>query len=481
VMQEHLSTFLANVEARSHAAQCQNDLPRYVRSELEGFMSCGILASGFCRVVCQSCKQGSLVAYSCKARAVCPSCTGRRMSELAAHLADHVLPDVPIRQWVLSLPYKVRYLFARHSDLCREARGIFARAVQSFYCRRARDEGIALGRCGSVVHTQRFDSALRLDVHWHGLFLDGVYTGFEPTRPLAFHAASALTDSEVEWLVRHIRTLITGHLQRRGYLDEDAALVDESADELDELATHQAASIQGLIPFGDRSGQLALLFGEPPENPRPRPTKKLCADDEGYSLHAAVRNSELQTARRDQLCRYIARPALAQDRLAIASDGSIVYRFRRRWRNGKQAVVMDPMTFLSRLAAQIPPPRIHVLSYYGVLAPAASRRDEIVPGAGQADESVDCGSRHESSPTTNQDPKDTQRKRFRPERLTWAELIKRTWLVDLLRCPCGGKRKVLAMVFNPASIERILVHLGLPHLPPQRAPPRHAPSELPFE
>ena len=213
----------------------------------------------------------------------------------------------------------------------------------------------------------------------------------------------------------------------------------------------------------------------------PSPTKKLCADDEGYSLHAAVRNSELQTARREQLCQYIARPALAQDRLAIASDGSIVYRFKRRWRNGKQAVVMDPVTFLSRLAAQIPPPRIHVVSYYGVLAAAASRRDEIVPEPGETDELVDCGARHGSSPTADPDPKDPQRKRSRPERLTWAELVKRTWLVDLLRCPCGGKRKVLAMVLNRDSIERILVHLGLPHLPPQRAPPRQAPAELPFE
>ena len=136
-------------------------------------MDCGILARGFLRVFCPSCRQSALVAYSCKSRAVCPCCTGRRMAEVAAHVVDHVFPEVPVRQWVLSLPHRVRYLLARHPKLCREVRGIFARSVQSFYSRRARAEGHAGGRCGSVVQIQRSDSALRLDVHMHGLFLDG--------------------------------------------------------------------------------------------------------------------------------------------------------------------------------------------------------------------------------------------------------------------------------------------------------------------
>ena len=66
--------------------------------------------------------------------------------------------------------------------------------------------------------------------------------------------------------------------------------------------------------------------------------------------------------------------------VASAVDSLILYRFRKAWRNGKTAVVMDPMTFLSRLAAQVPPRRFQMLSHYGVLGPAAARRDEIVPG-----------------------------------------------------------------------------------------------------
>jgi len=479
VMQAQLSTFLAMADARAHAAPCGSSLPRHVRREFTRFMDCGILARGFCRVFCPDCGQSELVAYSCKARSVCPSCTGRRMAEVAAHLVDHVFPEVPVRQWVLSLPHRVRYLLARHPALCRDVRGIFARAVHSFYSRRANAQDHPGGRSGSVVQVQRFDSTIRLDVHFHGLFLDGVYTGFDsPGRPLAFHPAENLTDDEVDWLVRHIRALTSGHLRRRGYLDDHAALVDESADDLDEMSTHQAAAVQGLIPFGPRAGQHVPLFGEAPEGTPRRPYKRLCADYDGYSLHAAVRIAAGNTARLERIIRYIARPLLAGDRLSVASDGSIVYRFRKPWRDGKRAVVMDPMTFISRLSAQVPPPRFHVLSYYGVLAPAASCRDQIVPGHCDEQEPPRCcrGNSRAKTPTTDARP----RMRPRPERLAWAELVQRVWLEDILRCCCGGRRRVLAMVCNPDSIERVLRHLGLPHAAPVRAPPRPLPASLPF-
>ena len=182
----------------------------------------------------------------------------------------------------------MRYLLARHPVLCREVRGIFVRSVHSFYRRGAKTRAHPLGRSGSVVQLQRFDSALRTDLHFHALTLDGVYTGFQqPGRPLTFHPAADLTDDEVDWLVRHIKALITAHLRRRGYLDDQAALIGESEDGLDEMGTHRAAAVQGLIPFGPRSGQRVQLFGDAPEAPPPRPYKKLCADLDGYSLHAS--------------------------------------------------------------------------------------------------------------------------------------------------------------------------------------------------
>ena len=186
-----------------------------------------------------------------------------------------------------------------------------------------------------------------LDIHFHGLFLDGVYTGFETRQPLRFQPANRLSDDDVASQVRHMAVLITSHLRRRGYLDEDLNLIDESGEELGEQATHQAAAVQGLIPFGPQAGCQALLFGEELRTPpAARTKKKLCADTAGYSLHAAIRVGESARGRLEKLARYLARPCLSQDRLSIAKNGHIVYRFRKAWRNGKTAVVLDPMTFL---------------------------------------------------------------------------------------------------------------------------------------
>ena len=79
-------------------------MPDFVKAEFDAFLECGILAHGFLRLRCADCAHEKLVAFSCKRRGFCPSCGARRMAETAAHLVDHVIPRVPVRQWVLSFP-----------------------------------------------------------------------------------------------------------------------------------------------------------------------------------------------------------------------------------------------------------------------------------------------------------------------------------------------------------------------------------------
>ncbi|NOT31848.1 MAG: hypothetical protein HOP15_15490, partial [Planctomycetes bacterium] len=57
---------------------------------------------------------------------------------------------------------------------------------------------------------------------------------------------------------------------------------------------------------------------------------------------------------------------------------------RRHWKDGTSAVAFDPLDFIARLAALVPRPRAHLLTYHGVLAPAAEWRDWIVPGGGRS-------------------------------------------------------------------------------------------------
>ena len=79
---------------------------------MRAYLSCGVLACGFLRLQCESCGKDRLLPLSCKGRSVCPSCGGRRMVDTAAHLVDRVFPRVPVRQWVLSLPFALRYRLA---------------------------------------------------------------------------------------------------------------------------------------------------------------------------------------------------------------------------------------------------------------------------------------------------------------------------------------------------------------------------------
>jgi len=103
-VREHLATFLVEAEERSPTGL---GMPRFVREEFERYLRCGILAHGFARVHCGACGHDLLVAFSCKNRGICPSCSARRMHDTAMHLTERVLPHVPVRQWVLSLPRHV--------------------------------------------------------------------------------------------------------------------------------------------------------------------------------------------------------------------------------------------------------------------------------------------------------------------------------------------------------------------------------------
>ena len=160
VVQENLETFLQMTEGDPN----RRGLPEYVKREFQEYLRCGILANGFLRLQCTSCKHERLVAFSCKGRGFCPSCGGRRMAERAAHLVDHVFPTVPVRQWVLSLPHRLRYQLAWNHDLCRAVVGVYVRTVLGFLRHVARQAGVRDGRGGAVAIVQRFGGAMNLHV-----------------------------------------------------------------------------------------------------------------------------------------------------------------------------------------------------------------------------------------------------------------------------------------------------------------------------
>jgi len=240
---------LAQVEAQTGAS-----LPQFVRDEFDAFLQCGILAHGFLRLRCGECAHEKLVA--CKRRGICPSCGARRMEETAAHLVDHVIPRVPVRQWVLSFPIALRILFAAHPQLLSGVLRIVHRVIGGFLVKQARLKRGAADT-GAVTLIQRFGSAANLNIHLHCVVLDGVYRISEGVS--VFHPALAPSGDELEALLLRIIRRILRSLIRTGHLIEEQGMSYlAEVDSQSALTPLQAAACTYRIALGPRAGQKVL-------------------------------------------------------------------------------------------------------------------------------------------------------------------------------------------------------------------------------
>jgi hypothetical protein len=504
----------------TQARERDRPVPRFVERELRAYLGCGILARGFVRVHCDACGCDRLVAFSCKGRGFCPSCGGRRMAETAAHLVDRVLPEVPVRQWVLSLPFALRYRLAYDARLASAVLALFVRSVFASLRRRARRTwGVQRPQCGAVTFVQRFGGALNLNVHFHSLLLDGVYALDADGSP-RFHPLPPPTDAEVERVTRQVAKKLVRLLERRGlHPDADPADADPLPTDQPLLAALYAASVAGRVATGPRAGKPVQRLGDRIDvEDLPVSKGECCANVGGVSLHANVAVPARDRRRLERLCRYVARPPVATDRLSRLTDGRIVYRLKHRWRDGTTHVVFEPLELLEKLAALVPPPRFHLVRYHGILAPCAGARDHVVP-AGRVSRTWPCpGVRtpttptreiaapargesvhlaHATAPSRTVRGADTagvdsnpgvapetdapdldEMPRHTPRRLSWAELMRRVFAIDVLECPnCGGPMRILAAIHPPETTRAMLECLELPSRAPPTGPARSEEAE----
>ena len=230
----------------------------------------------------------------------------------------------------------------------------------------------------------------------------------------------------------------------------------------------------------------------------------LCAEVDGFSLHAGAWVAARDREKLEKLCRYAARPAVAESRLVELADGRIAYTLKKRWKDGTTAVVMTKDVLMERLCALVPKPRKHLVTYHGVLAPAAGLRSQVVPKREVADGEGADGCNHGtgdaaatvSAPLSANGEDAAFRRRQLQRRLRerlrvphgggkrrggrrrypWAELLMRVFGIDVLLCPhCSGTRRVLAAIHDPDAVRKVLGSLGLsaevPELAACRAPP----------
>jgi hypothetical protein len=196
------------------------------------------------------------------------------------------------------------------------------------------------------------------------------------------------------------------------------------------------------------------------------------------NVHAGTAIDGRDRKRLQRLCRYIARPAISQERLTLLPDGRLHYAMKKTFRDGTCELVFDPLSFIGRLVALIPAPRFHRLRYAGVLGPGAKPRHQVVPAvpaqspraavqltwveAGQSGSGSQL--QDDASPAT---------------RHPWSMLLKHVFAVDVTVCvTCGGPMRLLSYATTPKAIGRALYRAGLGPQPPPIARQHVADTQL---
>ncbi len=494
LVQAHLESFLLHVKD-----ECDKRLPKYVESEFRRYLECGQLAHGFARALCSGCGHELLLPFSCKLRGICPSCNARRTSNTAAHLVDHVIPDVPLRQWVLTVPFELRLLLAAKPDALSAVGRIFVQEIHRWQKGRRANRGRRI-ECAAVSFCQRFGSSLNLNVHWHVVVPDVLFSpSADQERPDAIPLRGP-TRMDLEEVVTATATRVVRWLEKHGYLGDDRSG--------EEVRSPLLQCLRGCLGVGPlhRAGPSESGDQTAP-TPPPKPRKGLAAEYLRFNLHAAVTVGPGLVAARERLLRYCARAPLALERLELTEDGNVSYRVKQT----EQVRIMTPLQSMARLSALIPPPRHPLVRFYGVFAPHSRWRHHLgchhgraetthracqhprddhsdaptaprVEDPGTTSEKARGASETPSTPSDSRRPTnptaaavlrggETPTTRHVEEncasRIDWATLLKRVFDVDALECPsCGQRMRFVETVDSRAEASLWLRARNLPDTPP---------------
>ena len=381
-----------------------------------------------------------------------------------------------MRQWVLSVPKRLRYFMQRDSAVLSMVLRIFLRVIEQTL--QANSPGAAKAdraalHIRAIAFIHRFGSCLNEHVHFHVCVVDGV-----------FEEVAGEGDADDEARAQARSTSVIFHPAT----GVDADAVDEAQASL-RLPLLRAFVGRGLLEGFEAKEMLAYRHS-------------------GFSVDTSVCIAAQDRAGLERLLRYCARPPFASERLRKAGS-ELVYRCaklhsepgseRRDQRNanrgakhGAQAdeLHLTPLELIARIAALVPPPRTHRHRYFGVLAPnsplrpavTALAQDAVVQPAQVQAEPASTGAvagaaapGAGNAPTTQAEPTQPVPPK-RPAHYLWAVLMARIYEVFPLVCPiCGGQMRIIAFITYSAGIRQILDHIGVetesPRITPARGPP----------
>jgi hypothetical protein len=387
------------------------------------------------------------------------------MSETSAHLVNNIIPRVKIRQWVLSVPFSLRYWLSSNPNLQASLLRIVLRVITGFYKKRIKlDYKVSNSKTGAVTLIQRFGSSINLNVHYHILFLDGAYDGER------FYGLKTLSNLEVSDILTKISKRVIRYLRKKGYLNDISVgsdYVDEFYKSNPILSNCVRASISNRIALGARRGgmvrRIGKGFGTVEEVASFKSSR--CYSLNGFSLHADRMVSAYARKSLERLCTYITRPAISEERLTWTNDGNISYKLKKAYSDGTSHVLFTPMELMEKLAALVPKPRANLIRYHGVLAPNSRIRPSIVP------KNIKLKTKNKSKEGIIS----------YGGRLSFSKLLKRVFNIDVEKCEsCGGRLELISVVRERSVIRKILKHIGIGPDPPIVSGSRINENELYF-
>jgi len=384
------------------------------------FMKCGDLREGFARVRCDDCGHDMFVSFSCKVRCFCPSCHQKRILELSMHVREEVFATVPHRQFVFTIPKRLRIYFRFNRELLGHLPKIAYELIREVYhAVLGRDDAVP----GMAAAVQTFGELAHWHPHVHAIASDGVFApdgSFITLPPLAVEPFLKLWEHKVFKLL----------------LDEGRI----TAETVEQMRTWQHS---------------------------------------GFSVDKSVLIAATDRDALERLVQYIARCPFSLDRiLKITPSGHVVYKAEhdscRRFpepasgdlRAGvnRNFQVFDPLDFLAEVTQHIPNTGEHTIRYYGWYSNKSRGMRAKLAAMGKKIEVVVDIEEEEDTPF------------LKLCRSRWAALIKKVYEVDPLKCPkCGGQMRIISFIEKKDQadiIEKILKHCGLWVDIEERAPPK---------
>ncbi len=306
---------------RKNRAKLETPVPNYIENVFQKYLGCGILAKGFACAHCDGCCKDFLIAFSCKGRGICPSCNQRSMVETAAHLIDHVLPQVPFRQFVMSFPKRIRCYIENHKTLQTVLKIVVDEIRKTLI---ANNPDVQAPQIGAISFIQHFGNTLNYHPHFHLVVTDGVFSSEEG---LQFHEAT-LTQDDITDMQEAIQKRVLRYFCNRKFFDKDEM------------------------------------------------QKMLAYENSGFSLDATVKIPAYDKEALERLIRYCARPPFNSENIRV-HNSLINYRFPKPSYDGRLFMTLDALDFLERISHFIPYPRRHRRHYHGVLAPSSPLRKQV--------------------------------------------------------------------------------------------------------